>query len=130
MANRTSYGRGEQPDPVNVFDLFPTLSEDIDRRISHAETRIKNWVMTGILVNLFTLLAVVGPSVYYLGKVSMTMESAIQAIHDVQVVQNRRGGWMLERTYWESRMEDWAVANGYKVGTTRRPSPDEMQETK
>lgn len=36
---------------VRATDLFPELSDDIDRRIMHSETKIKLWVIGAVLAN-------------------------------------------------------------------------------
>ena len=46
-----------RPPARAATDLFPELSDEIDRRDPHSEQRIKFWVMAGIVANL--LVAVV-----------------------------------------------------------------------
>lgn len=108
-----------QERPQNVYELFPELSSDIDRRIVHSETRIKNWVIGGILANLIALIFAAIPLVYYLGQIQAQSSQALQTIQSTSAELERRRDWMLDRQLWEQSMESWAAQHGY-VPSVRR----------
>ena len=96
--------RGPAPE-IRARDLFPELDEDIDRRILHSETRIKYWVVAGVIANLVTLLLGGIPMVYYLGQMSEKMNMALVSNKLTTDVLAQRGDWMKEREIWESQIE-------------------------
>lgn len=102
-----------EPPPVNLYELFPELSQDVDRRIAHAETRIKYWVVAGVLVNLVSLVIAAIPLVYYLGGVQAQTGSVAQTVQSTSTELQRRGDWMQDRELWEQSMESWAQQKGY-----------------
>lgn len=56
--------------------MSPIMSDEIDRRIQHAEQRIKFWVISGVLANLLILIGATVPTVFYLGQLDHTMSQA------------------------------------------------------
>ena len=56
--------------------MSPILSDEIDRRIQHAEQRIKFWVISGVLANLIILLIATVPTIFYLGQLDQTIKTA------------------------------------------------------
>ena len=105
----------KQMQPVaSAFDLFPELSDEVDRRIAYAETRVKNWVLVGILGNVLTLGAAVTPAVYFLGQLSTSAAEAVSTIERQQSELERLGAWRSRRMIWESNLESWAVQKGFR----------------
>lgn len=51
-------------------DSYSLYESDVNRRILHSETRIKAWVIGGVLANLLVLIGIGAPMVYYLGQLS------------------------------------------------------------
>lgn len=102
-----------EPPPVNLYELFPELSQDVDRRIQHAETRIKYWVVAGVLANLLALIGAAIPLVYYLGGVQAQTSTVASTVQSTSSQLSRTGDWMQDRELWEQSMELWAQQKGY-----------------
>lgn len=51
-----------------VDELRQELRSDMDHKVLHSETRIKNWVMGGILANVLVIASFGFPAVYYMGQ--------------------------------------------------------------
>jgi hypothetical protein len=51
------------------------MSDEIDRRIQHAEQRIKFWVVSGVAANLLILVAATLPTAFYLGQLEQEIKS-------------------------------------------------------
>lgn len=98
----------------NVHDLFPELSQDMDRRILHAETRIKYWVVAGVLMNLLIFLSAGLPLVYYLGQIQTQARAALDTIKTTTQVVNDRNKAIQRQELWEQSIESWAESKGYK----------------
>jgi hypothetical protein len=71
--------------------MIPELSEEIDRRIEHAEQRIKFWVVTGILANLAILVSATLPTVFYLGQLDSRL-STYTSIKNPQPIAAKENG--------------------------------------
>lgn len=99
--------------PVKATELFPELSTDMDRRIGHAEMRLKFWVVAGILCNVVGGLAVGIPMIYYLGSLNSQFDSLITRADSQQAVQERQVRWMQEREIWENAVETHLVEDGF-----------------
>jgi len=99
------------------IELFPDLSEEIDRRIMHSETRIKYWVVGGVLVHLLTLAISVIPVVFYLGQISRDISDATNKVNALQVKSDESNTeaarWIRDRMAWEASIEQWAASKGY-----------------
>jgi Tfp pilus assembly protein PilN len=94
------------PHEVRGLDLFPEMSDEIDRRDSHLEQRIKFWVMAGVAANLLVAILAAIPVIFYMGQVSrdvsqmqnqITMLTANIKEHEVRIQEN---------TIWRARMEE------------------------
>lgn len=110
--------------PVSAFELFPTLEEEVDRRITHSETRIKFWVISGVLANLIVLIGLGAPLVYYLGTMQAQATTAMTGLSQLTAEVEKRGSWMQEREMWEARVEAKLEAQGVAIpsrGTYRKP---------
>lgn len=100
----------------------PIPSSEIDRRINHSETRIKNWVIAGVATNLIGIMLFSVPLVYYLGGIQEKIAvatSSIAAANDptrVAAVDD----WRHRREIWEAKVEAWMITQGYNP-VTRGP---------
>ena len=110
----------EIPQPVKATELFPELSADMDRRISHSETRLKFWVVGGVLANLIALAAIGLPMVYYAGQVVEQIETdrRVAAQEFVEGAERdailaARGIWMQDRRAWELSVEPYLRELGW-----------------
>lgn len=100
-------------DGANPFDLFPGLSEEIDRRIAYSEQRIKNWVLGGIIANVLVVAGAAIPMVFYLGQMS---RDGAQALATIQVQQSQLAtiqNDVQKRIIWETTAEQWMVSKGF-----------------
>lgn len=99
---------------ASLWELFPELSQDVDRRILHAETRVKYWVVAGTLVNFVAILIPVVTLVFYLGGIQTQTAAALAAIQNQSLELARQSERDVDRRLWEQSMESWAVDRGYK----------------
>lgn len=99
---------------LKATDLFPDLSDDIDRRIAHAEVRIKYWVMAGILANLLAIVLAAIPLVFYLGSIQSQTAQALSKINDTADEVDQRRVWMQNREIWEAQVQTYLEAQGFK----------------
>lgn len=90
------------PGPVRAVDIFPELSDELDRRIAHSEQRIKSWVIAGILANLMVAIMAAIPAIFYMGQISRDINQAMSQLKDNTTVLNDRGKWMNDRMIWEA----------------------------
>ena len=95
-------------------EQFPSLEDDIDRRIDHSEGRIKYWVVAGILANVLTLLGVGSPLVYYFGvmqaQTSNTLNTVVETNQRLATMEAR-----LQKQEVHTQMIDaWAEERGYR----------------
>ena len=99
------------------MELFPDVSEEIDRRIKHSEQRIKYWVVGGIVVHMFTLLLALIPAVFYLGQISRDISEASKAVteqkSELRAMTQESTSWRSERVIWESNAEQWMITKGF-----------------
>lgn len=100
---------------------YPEYDRDITLRLVNSETRIKNWVITGVVSNLLLLLATGGPLVYYLGQLSaqntMVVQSTTATASQIEVIVKR-----MDRLEFEaSSRESWMIERGYKPPYRRTP---------
>lgn len=102
-----------EPEDVRAVDLFPDISEEMDRRVLHSEHRIKYWIVVGILANLITLILAAIPVVFYLGQMTTTASQALATIQQQQVQMDQMRQWREERMLWESSAEQWMISKGY-----------------
>ncbi len=110
---RTRITHHHEPDDVLGTDLFPDISEEMDRRVNHSEHRIKYWIVVGILANLITLILAAIPVVFYLGQMTTTASQALATIQQQQVQLNEMRQWKEQRVLWETSAEQWMISKGY-----------------
>ena len=105
------------PHPVNAMDLFPELEVEIDRRIAHAEQRIKNWVLVGILTNFIMITAAAIPSVFYLGQLSQNASDALVRIQatrtELDALKADRENRKLQLAAWQTSVEAYLIQRGW-----------------
>lgn len=96
-------------------EQFPSLEDDIERRIEHSEGRIKYWVIAGILANLVALVGIGIPLVYYFGSMqaqSVSAASSLSALtNNVALNQNR----LQSIEFRQQMLEVWAESEGFRA---------------
>lgn len=106
--------RGVEVDgPIKATELFPDLDEDMDRRILHSETRIKYWVIVGVLANVIMLIGLGAPLIYYLGTMQAQATAAIASINKSNEIQDRQERWIRDHEIRDASLEQWAQGQGY-----------------
>ncbi len=112
---------------VNATDLFPELSDEIDRRVTHSETRIKFWVMAGVVVNLMVAVGAAIPLVFTMGQISRDISSSAstQNAQAIEMVAQRK--WMQDRQIWEVRVDAALAAQGIRIGNSERREQDNSE---
>ncbi len=100
--------------PVLAMDLFPELSADVDRRIAAAESRIKNWVLVGVLANFFVIVGAAVPMIFYLGRITEQATQALSVIQASDVKVSNHEAWMRKRERWEVQVQSWMEGRGFK----------------
>lgn len=100
---------GLNPNEVRGFDLFPEMSEEIDRRINHSEQRIKFWVMAGVAANLLVAILAAIPTIFYMGQASRDISQVQQEVTLLTGELKEHGVKIQENTIWRARMEERMV---------------------
>ena len=103
---------GTPPD-VKAVDLFPELSEDIDRRISASEQRVKYWVIVGALANSVGLMAIAMPVIFYLGQISNQFESVLVEVKEAKQYAQMDVEHKREEMVWRITAEQWMISKGF-----------------
>lgn len=98
---------------VKATELFPELSDDINRRIAASETRIKYWVIMGILGNSIGLLTIALPLVFYLGQISTSFDSTVDEVKGIKQAAAGDGDWKRDQMVWRATAEQWMVTQGF-----------------
>lgn len=93
-------------DPVRGIDVFPDISDEIDRRIIHAEQRIKTWVLGGIAANLLVAILAAIPTIFYMGQMSRDIAQTQQQIVIALAALKDQDSRIQENTVWRARMEE------------------------
>jgi hypothetical protein len=109
------------PNDFRGVDLFPDVSEEIDRRIQHSEQRIKTWVLGGIAANLLVAILAAIPTIFYMGQISRDINQAIARQTEQQAELIARGKWMNERMIWEARIEAALERENIRVSERKIP---------
>ena len=89
---------------------FHTL---LDREILHSETRIKFWVVAGVLANLVILIGIGAPLIYYLGTIQSQANSAMVTIQATSVKLQEVEERVNRHELWESAAETWMNQQGF-----------------
>lgn len=109
------------PDRVRGIELFPDLSEEMDRRVQYAEQRLKSWILAGIAANLFIAITAAIPLIFYMGQVSRDISMAIQQSTMIEAELKQRRIWTQERMVWEARVEAELATRGISISKERVP---------
>jgi len=93
------------PQNVRGIELFPDVSDEIDRRISHSEQRIKTWVLGGIAANLIVAILAAIPTIFYMGQTSRDISQASQQITILAATLKDHEAKIQENTIWRAQMQ-------------------------
>lgn len=103
---------------VSGMDLFPDLADEIDRRVAHAEQRIKNWVLVGILTNFLMISLAAIPCVFYLGQLSHDATDALIRIQanrvELDALKIDRENRKIALAAWQSSVESYLIQHGWQ----------------
>lgn len=91
---------------VRGIDIFPDISDEIDRRIAHAEQRIKTWVLGGIAANLLVAIMAAIPTIFYMGQMSRDISQQNQQITVLIAQMKDFDQRIQDNTIWRARMEE------------------------
>ena len=105
MAERERLSLSAHQD-VRGIDLFPDVSDEIDRRIAHAEQRIKTWVLGGIAANLLVAIMAAIPTIFYMGQMSRDIAQTEQQITMMVAQMKDYDQRIQENTVWRARIEE------------------------
>jgi len=107
------------PSNVRGTDLFPDISDEIDRRIQHAEQRIKTWVLGGIAANLLVAIMAAIPTIFYMGQVSRDISQTNQTVTLLAASIKDQENRIQENTIWRARMEARADESDRLAGRSK-----------
>ena len=102
----------ESPGPVRATDLFPDLSDEMDRRDKSTEQRIKIWILAGVAANLLVAIMAAIPTIFYMGQISSNLNQALQVQAEQKAELAVRAKWIQERMVWEARIEAYLDDHG------------------
>lgn len=102
MGGRLNLGHED----VRGIDVFPDISDEIDRRISHSEQRIKTWVLGGIAANLLVAILAAIPMIFYMGQMSRDISTTQQQITILVTQMKDFDNRIQENSMWRARMEE------------------------
>jgi len=100
-----------------------TLTEVLDREILHSETRIKFWVVAGVLANLVMLIGIGAPLIYYLGTIQAQATSVLATI---QETSGKLDAIEIRINAQDRRIdsaETWMEGKGYQAPIRNQRSP-------
>jgi hypothetical protein len=111
------------PGPIRGSELFPDVSDEIDRRIEHSEQRIKTWVLAGVAANLLVAIIAALPMIFYMGQISRDINQA--TIQQQALTQRLDKGeqWRNERMIWETRIEGRLYEKGILINHQPEETP-------
>lgn len=105
---------------ASLLDVFPDVGKEIDLRVNHSETRIKNWVVTGVVVNLIALLVAALPMVYTLGQIAATFDASVAKGNNTSRQITEIQQWQREREVWAAGIEAYLITKGYQPQRAER----------
>jgi hypothetical protein len=82
---------------------YGKYDRDVSQRILHSETRIKNWVIGGVLANLVILIGIGAPMVWYLGQLSAQVGVIAQLDGEVKKLRSDVDQLQYVQGYEESK---------------------------
>lgn len=97
-------------------------SEELDRRILHSESRIKFWVIGGILANILSLAAVAIPLIFYLGQMQTQFASTVASAGVSESELRKLDRWKLEREIWEQAVNNHLSPKGFQPPIVHKTS--------
>lgn len=103
------------PGPIRGSELFPDVSDEIDRRIEHSEQRIKTWVLAGVAANLLVAIVAALPMIFYMGQISRDINQATINQASLQLRLDSDEKWRNERMIWETRIEAQLMQKGVVI---------------
>lgn len=95
-------------------EAYPSLEDDIDRRIEHSEGRIKYWVIAGILANLVALVGIGVPLVYYFGSMQAQSGNTVSSLMQLTTTVNQNQQRIQNMELRQQMLEMWAEQQGYR----------------
>lgn len=87
--------------------------DEVDRLILHSETRIKYWVIAGVVANMIALVGVGAPLIYYLGTMQAQTTAALATIQNANNHLTEMDKRLNQHEVWESNAETWMVQKGF-----------------
>lgn len=99
---------------------YSAYDRDVSQRILHSETRIKNWVIGGVLANVLVLIGVGAPMVWYLGQLSAVANVSVGTVTrlDSEVRKLREDSDRMD--FRQTSMVEYLQRHGYQVPPERR----------
>jgi hypothetical protein len=97
---------------VRGSDLFPDVSDEIDRRIAHSEQRIKTWVLAGVAANLLVAIMAALPMIFYVGQISRDINQSVAKQAELEAKIATDDKWRNSRLIWEARVESQLAEKG------------------
>lgn len=96
-------------------ELYPDWSQEVDRRISASEIRIKFWVVGGALVNFLVAAGAAIPMIFYMGQISTSIQQSSTDIKTQTLRLDTNADWVRDRMIWEARVEGALEKQNIKV---------------
>lgn len=95
-------------------EQFPSLEDDIDRRIEHSEGRIKYWVIAGVLANLVALVGIGAPMIYYFGSMQAQTQNTLQTVLTISTSLTDIETRIQRQEVRQQMLDAWAESQGYR----------------
>lgn len=129
MADRRTRHMLLPPEQVHPDELFPEWGHDVDRRIAASESRIKFWILSGVITNLLVAVGAAIPLVFYMGQISRDIAAAVASQEKTAISQAATDNWMRDRMVWEARVESILEGKGLTIRyDSKRQLPEESRE--
>ena len=110
-----------EPRKVKALEMFPEFGDEVDRRIEHSETRIKNWVATGVVANLVALFVMAIPLTYSLGQIQAKFDAVLVTSQDTAKRLKDMDTWRRDREVWETSVESYLATQGFRPIRVGKP---------
>lgn len=104
-----------EPERIHAEDLFPDWGVDVDRRIAASESRIKFWVLGGVITNLVVAVGAAIPLVFFFGQISRDIAATVAAQQASVISAEETVKWRQARMVWEARVESILESKGITV---------------
>jgi acyl CoA:acetate/3-ketoacid CoA transferase alpha subunit len=105
---------------VRLEELYPEWSQEVDRRISASEIRIKFWVVGGALVNFIVAAGAAIPMIFYMGQISSNIAQSSADLKAQTLRIDTNAEWVRDRMVWEARVESALEKRGVLVERIER----------